>query len=44
MLVAVMADILKSLGFKLTDSEIIGIDQSVPEITKLNEEFSDSSL
>ena len=34
---------LKSLGFKLTDAEIIGIDQSVLEITKLNEEFSDSS-
>ena len=33
---------LKSLGFRLTDSEIVGIDQSVPEITKLNEEFSDS--
>ena len=33
---------LKSLGFKLTDAEIIGIDQSIPEITKLNEEFSDS--
>lgn len=34
---------LKSLGFKLTDAEIIGIDQSVLEITKLNEEFSASS-
>ena len=33
---------LKSLGFKLTDSEIIGIDRSAPEITKLNEEFSES--
>jgi Methylase involved in ubiquinone/menaquinone biosynthesis len=33
---------LKSLGFRLTDSEIVGIDQSVSEITKLNEEFSDS--
>jgi len=33
---------LKSLGFKLTDSEIIGIDQSVPEITKLNKEFNES--
>jgi Methylase involved in ubiquinone/menaquinone biosynthesis len=33
---------LKSLGFRLTDSEIVGIDQSAPEITKLNEEFSDS--
>ena len=32
---------LKSLGFKLTDAEIIGIDQSVPEIIKLNEEFTD---
>tara|TARA_B100000287_G_scaffold103636_1_gene95869 strand:+ start:56 stop:751 length:696 start_codon:yes stop_codon:yes gene_type:complete len=33
---------LKSLGFKLTDSEIIGIDQSAPEITKLNKEFDES--
>tara|TARA_B100000073_G_C23660419_1_gene544318 strand:+ start:54 stop:749 length:696 start_codon:yes stop_codon:yes gene_type:complete len=33
---------LKSLGFKLTDSEIIGIDQSAPEITKLNKEFNES--
>ena len=32
----------QSLGFRLTDSEIVGIDQSAPEITKLNEEFSDS--
>jgi len=33
---------LKSLGFKLTDSEIIGIDQSASEITKLNKEFNES--
>ena len=33
---------LKSLGFKLTDSEIIGIDQSALEITKLNKEFDES--
>jgi len=33
---------LKSLGFRLTDSEIVGIDHSISEITKLNEEFSDS--
>tara|TARA_B100000073_G_scaffold215755_1_gene179330 strand:+ start:2129 stop:2824 length:696 start_codon:yes stop_codon:yes gene_type:complete len=34
---------LKSLGFRLTDAKIIGIDQSAPEIIKLNEEFSHST-
>ena len=32
---------LKSLGFKLKNASIIGIDQSTHEIGKLNEEFSD---
>ena len=31
---------LKSLGFKLLNAKIIGIDQSVEEITKLQDEFS----
>ena len=31
---------LKSLGFQLLNAKIIGIDQSVEEITKLQNEFS----
>ena len=32
---------LKSLGFRLSNAKIIGIDQSVQEITKLQNEFSE---
>ena len=32
---------LKSLGFRLLNAKIIGIDQSGEEITKLQDEFSD---